>query len=64
MRATGSSPKVADALARDPEPRSKRANTYATDESAVRVYLKPALRGPIGTYTKANMQRLVDTGEN
>jgi integrase len=39
---------------------AKRANSYATDESAVRVHLVPALSGRIGSYTEADTQRLVD----
>jgi integrase len=50
---------VADAwLEKNP---AKRANTYATDESTVRVHLKTALPGRIGSYTKADIQRVVDT---
>jgi integrase len=40
---------------------AKRVNSYATDESAVRVHLVPALPGRIGSYSKADIQTLVDT---
>ena len=52
-------PDVADAwLKANP---AKRANTYATDESTVRVHLKAALPGRVGSYTQADIQRLINT---
>jgi integrase len=40
---------------------AKRPNTYATDESAIRKHIGPALPGRIGAYSQADIQKLVDT---
>ena len=44
-----------------PQTRPSGPNTYATDESTVRVHLVFALQGRIGQYTEADIQRLVNS---
>jgi integrase len=43
---------------------AKRANTYASDESAIRNYLIPGLPGRIGSITHPHVQKLVNSWKN